>query len=97
MDERAREGGGEERHCRCQQSGSKNNNNGHGCYREGSTRPCHPRVLAPKDLRYPPPLCSMVYPDGNNDDDGGSGKKNDPKCDGVAGLRQGGRGGGGGQ
>jgi hypothetical protein len=29
------------------------------------------RVLAPKDLRYPPPLCSMVYPDDDNDDDGG--------------------------
>jgi hypothetical protein len=49
------------------------------------------KVLAPKDLHYPPPSCSMVYLDNNNDNDGGSSKKNDPKCNGVISLRRGGR------
>jgi hypothetical protein len=49
------------------------------------------RVLAQKDLHYPLPLCSMVYPDNDNDENGGSGKKIDPKYDGVTSLRQGGR------
>ncbi len=55
------------------------------------------RVPAPKDLRYPPPSCSMVYPDNNNDDNGGSSKKNHSNYNGVTSLCWGGGGGGGGQ
>jgi hypothetical protein len=47
------------------------------------------RVLAPKDLWYPLPSCSMVYPDYDNDDNGGRGKKNNPKCNGSTSLRRG--------
>jgi hypothetical protein len=47
------------------------------------------RVLAPKDLRCPPLSCFMVYPDNDNDDNGGSSKKNNLKCNWVTSLRGG--------